>query len=131
MATTTTKFNVPLRGDIRFTTTTSDLVTAATFQTKPSTAYHAQFWAVATREDATAGSGIYWRRALFRTDANGVLTQVSTTQTPGADIEDNAGWQFLIGATGTTIIVQIAGEGSPCQWAIASDIHTVDAIAIA
>lgn len=128
MATTTTKFNVVKRGGVPFTTNNSDLITAVTLATKPNTSYDVQIRAVYQRPGANQ-AGSYWRRALFRTDASGTLTQVSTTQTPAADIEDTAGAQLLLQASGNDIAVLIAAEGSPTNWDIYSDVWIADPVA--
>lgn len=127
MATTTTKFNVVSRGGVPFTTNSSDQIVAVTYQTKPNTAYDLQIRAVYLRPGANQ-AGSYWRRALFRTDASGVLTQVSTTQTPAADIEDTAGAFLLVAASGTEIQITIAAEGSPVNWDINNYMIVADLI---
>lgn len=125
-----TKFNVPLRGNVILTTTTADLQELVTFQTKPNSAYQVEIKAVYRRNQGDGQLGAYWRRAAFRTNADGTLTQVSTTQTPAADIEDEAGAQFLVDANGTEIRVRGAAEGSPVYWAITSDINVVDNVPV-
>lgn len=129
MATATTKLNVPLRGNIIFQTTNSDLQTALTFDTKPNTAYRVQISVLAYRTDTDSAAGTYNRLALFRTNSAGTLTQVSTTQTIGTDIEDQAGWNVIVqGNSSNQITVVVGGEGSPCQWAITSQIYSVDTV---
>ena len=129
MATSTTKLNVPLRGQVIFQTFNSDMINAVTFDTKPNTAYRFQVTVVTMRTDTDSAAGTYNRLALFRTNAAGVLTQVSTTQTIGTDIEDQAGWNVTVqGNSSNQIVVAIGGEGSPCQWGITSQIYVVDTV---
>lgn len=118
--------NVALRGNVILRTDTSDHAILAQFQTKPNTAYQCFFKITAYRTQNDAEAGFYWRRAAFRTNANGVLTQVSTTQTPAADIEDTAAWTVTVIPSGTKISVEADASGSPVYWAVDSEIHVVD-----
>lgn len=120
--------NTVSRGGLVSATQNSDLITKGTFQTKPSTTYALRARGVYTRPGANQ-AGFYQRAALFRTDANGVLTQVGATVTIGTDLEDTPGAQFLISPLGTTIIIQVASEGTPSNWNINHELDSVDTLA--
>jgi hypothetical protein len=128
MATTTTKLNVAVGGDIIYQANNSDSQIAATFQTAPKSAYQMMFRVIAFRTDTYSVAGAYFKRALYRTDAAGVITQVSTTQSVAADLEDNANWGFNLQIVGTTIALVISGEGAPDTWSIRSDIQVVGGV---
>lgn len=122
------KFNTSLRGGIPKITTTSDLVEAGAFQTKPNATYDVEVKACYQRPGANQAAS-YWKRALFRTNAAGVLTQVSTTQTVAADLEDAAGAQCLVDANGTQIRVRVAAEGDPTNWNVDMYVRSADILA--
>lgn len=122
-----TKLNVDTRGPIIVSTTTSDLQELVYFDTTPNKAY--QVLVTGTYRRFNGGSieiAAYIRRAAFYTDSSGTLTQESTTQTIGTDIETTGGAQFLLTTSGTKIVVNGAAEGSPVRWAINAEINVVD-----
>ena len=122
------KMNTVSRGGLVFATQNANLTTAATFQTKPNSSYALRARGVYNRPGANQAA-FYQRMALFRTDAAGVLTQVGATITIGTDLEDTAGAQFLISPLGTTIIIQVAAEGTPTNWNINHELDSADDLA--
>lgn len=126
MATTATKFNVATRIGVPFRTSNSDLQRAATFETRSNKVYWVEFKAIAYRTQDNSQAASYWRQACFRTSATGTITQVGATRTVVTDNEDAGGWQFVLGTAGTNLTLDVAGEGSPCDWLIRSDIQEWD-----
>ncbi len=130
-------FKTVNRGGNIFITQNSDLYTAHYFETQPKSAYHVLFYTTAARVGTITGAIIqaaaYWRRALFRTDANNVITQVGSTQTPAADLEDAAGWQCLIvpDVANKRILCQVAADGTPTNWQTWAEIFVADTMAVA
>lgn len=130
------RFNTTNRGGVIFVTNDSTLQTASTFSASPNTLYEVIVHALAFRVQRGFfnQAGSYWRRALFYSNASKVLTQVSTTQTIGTDIETLAGWQCQVlvnPADSTQIVVQVAADGTPTNWQIdvESTVRVVDQIA--
>lgn len=130
MATSVTKAWTSKRGGIPFQTLNSDLVNAVTFATKPNSAYQVQAYGTAYRTDDDSQGAAYWRRAAYRVDATGAVTQIGANQTPAADLEDGAGWQFILSVSGTNLLIQVAGQGTPCYWNIDWEIQIVDNVPI-
>lgn len=124
---TATQFNVATRHGVIFQSNNSDLQTASTFATRPNKGYFVEFKVVAIRADTFEQAGTWWRQACFRNDG-GTLTQVGATRTIGTDNEDAAGWIVEVDSSGTTIRIRVAGEGSPVNWLIESNIQEIDAI---
>lgn len=125
-----TRFNIPIRGGNPFVTQTSDLYEAGYMDTRPNTFYQVFVKATAGRilANGTNQAGAYWKRAAFRTDSSGNITQVSTTQSVAADIEDAAGWQCVVEAdtTNNRISVKVAADGTPTNWNVECDVELVN-----
>lgn len=118
-----TRFNTVNRGGNPFITNNSTLQTAATLQAQPRTMYEIVARVRAFRVQAGYFNEVasYWRRAVFYSDENKVLTQVGATQTIGTDIETSGGWQCLLlpnPADNTQIAVQVAADGTPTNWVV-------------
>lgn len=92
-----TKFNVAPALSVPFQTTDATPVVAAYFDALPYTL--CVFWfevkVVAVYSDGSLG-GTYWRQAAFRSDADGVLTQIDSTNTVTTDLEDTAGMEVTV-----------------------------------
>jgi hypothetical protein len=124
-----TNANVALRGGIRFRTDgTSDLQRAINFAPGVAKAYWVEYKAVAFRTQNNSEAASYWRQAIFRVSALGVVTLVGAVRTVVTDNEDSAGWQFDLGTDGTTITLDVASEGSPGDWVIFTDIFEIDIV---
>lgn len=128
MSTTATQLNVAKRDGVPFRTSTSDLVRALIFPTRPNKVYWFELKAIAYRTQDYSQAASYWRQACYRTNAAGTITQVGSTRTVVTDNEDAGGWQFVIGTSGVNVTLDVAGEGSPCDWLISSDIKEYDNI---
>jgi hypothetical protein len=124
-----TNANVAKRGGIRFRTDgTSDLQRALNFTPSAAKAYWVEYKAVAFRTQNDAEAASYWRQAIFRVSALGVVTLVGAIRTVVTDNEDSAGWQFVLGTDGTTVTLDVASEGSPGDWVIFTDIFEIDIV---
>jgi hypothetical protein len=124
-----TNANVAKRGGIRFRTDgTSDLQRALNFTPSAAKAYWVEYKAVAFRTQNDAEAASYWRQAIFRVSALGVVTLVGAVRTVVTDNEDSAGWQFVLGTDGTTVTLDVASEGSPGDWVIFTDIFEIDIV---
>lgn len=131
MATLPVQLNTWNRGGVTFQTLTSDLFRAVIIPTKAGAAYSVTFKALAFRVQNYAQMGSYWKKADFRTDpTTGVVTQVSTTQSVVADVEDAAGWQCLInpdtGVDNTQIVISVAADGTPTNWMVDAEVREVE-----
>ena len=124
-----TNANVAKRGGIRFRTDgTSDLQRAINFTPGVAKAYWVEYKGVAFRTQNNSEAASYWRQAIFRVSALGVVTLVGAIRTVVTDNEDSAGWQFVLGTDGTTVTLDVASEGSPGDWVIFTDIFEIDIV---
>ena len=96
-------------------TTGATVTTLSYFVTKPGKCYLFDAKVVAVSDDFSEAAG-YGRVATFRTDAAGVITQVSTTYAPfthevtgGWDCEIVAGTVTLSGVATPAIILRVTG----------------------
>ena len=106
-----TNANVAKRGGIRFRTDgTSDLQRAINFTPGVAKAYWVEYKGVAFRTQNNSEAASYWRQAIFRVSALGVVTLVGAVRTVVTDNEDSGGWQFVLGTDGTTITLDVASE---------------------
>ena len=124
-----TNANVAKRGGIRFRTDgTSDLQRAINFTPGVAKAYWVEYKGVAFRTQNNSEAASYWRQAIFRVSALGVVTLVGAVRTVVTDNEDSGGWQFVLGTDGTTVTLDVASEGSPGDWEIFTDIFEIDIV---
>lgn len=120
-------FNTRDRGGLPWITNTSDLIEGGRIQTKPNTAYHVLIWVLAFRVQTNTQAACYLRRALFRTDSSGTLTQVGTTATIGTDIEDAAGWNVdIVVGSSNEISIKVGADGTPTNWNLQGEVQVVD-----
>ena len=95
------------------------------FTPTASTGYQVIAYITALKTDQSA-LGIYTRRAAFRVSSGGAVTQVSTTQTIGTDIEDTAGWDATIDTSGGAIRVRVTGAAATAvEWSAFVYVFTV------
>lgn len=92
-------------------TTDATVTDVSTFTTVPSKVFYviAEIAAI-NAGDLTTGAA-YVRSAAFRTSAAGVLTIIGAVATT-VTIEDTAGWDATIDASGTDIRVRVTGAAA-------------------
>lgn len=65
------------------------------------------------------------RRALFMTDASGVVTQQGATGTIGSDLTTDANISLTVSTDGTNINIAVSAE-YPTDWSVACTTNIVD-----
>lgn len=123
----TPKFHTRNRQGVHFATTNADVTQIALFDTVPSTAYQldVKVTGFTTSGAAAPAAYAYWRRALYVTNGDGVVTQVGANQTPAADLESDAGATLGLAVVGTQVVLTISAA-FPTNWVLDAYIGVAD-----
>jgi hypothetical protein len=105
-----TKFNVAPTLSVPFQTADATPVVAAEFDATayPLCAFWVEVKVTAVYADGSKAAA-YWLTGLFRTSAAGTLTQVGATASVIAAIEDTAGMDCTLAASGAKAQVTVTG----------------------
>lgn len=125
-----TQLNVATRHGVLFRTANATPVVAVNFPTRPSKVYWIELKISAAYSDTSAGA-LYWLVGAFRTDAAGALTQIGSTASVVAALEDTGGMAATMAASSTNVALTVTGVAvTNIEWRIDSDIHETDYIMI-
>lgn len=92
-------------------TSNATVTTCDTYTPPASCLVHVVTFVQGLKTDFSA-AGAYVRRALFRVNGSGTVTQVGSTQTIGTDIEDTSTWDTTVDTSGGAIRVRVTGAAS-------------------